>query len=183
MLNLLDKKFCSLMCPALIIIIGVMLKNGGKQFNEHKGVKEDKMVMLLGTILFIGGWIGVAYAAATTDTGFKSGQNLWLPIMSSTAIVLSVMGMMQAKQKYGEDTPEWFNVLVFVFAIGWLVLGYSVAMGKGDKTMVLGIGAAVFVLVSMLIALPWQRKNNVVDGPGMALFALGWVLLAAANSA
>lgn len=29
----------------------------------------------------------------------------------------------------------------------------------------------------MLVALPWQRKEGMVDGPGLVLFTLGWVAL------
>jgi len=183
MLN--NNKFLELFLPALAVIAGVMLKNGGKQYAASEDKKENKTIKMIGMILFIGGWIGVAYSAGTTRGKAKKGSKLLLPIVSIMAIVAAVIVMMQAKEKYtggGGKMPGWVMIFAGLFAVGWIVLGYSVAMGKGNTALVLGLGASGLVLGSMLGVLPWQRKNKVVDGPGMAMFALAWVALACANA-
>ena len=182
MVKLSNKKLCTLLIPAIAVVAGVMLKNGGKQYMKSQGKKEDNNLKMIGMALFIGGWIGVAWAASINDKSCKKGPKFWLPILSSVSIVVAVIVMMQAKEKYGDKSPNWVMVFVAMFAIGWIALGYSVAMGKGNTAMTFGLGASGLVLVSMLGSLPWQRKNSVVDGPGMALFALAWVSLAVANS-
>ena len=82
----------------------------------------------------------------------------------------------------GKPMPTMYPV---IFAGSWLALGYTVGMGKGgffNTSTILGLLAAGMVLVGMMVVLPWQRKNNVVDGPGLPLFVAAWGLLAAGNA-
>ena len=168
------------MVPALAIMAGVMLKNGGgpKQANLGKWSKT------LGMVLFIGGWLIVAYAVSLNSKGsrFKSGMKMWLPVLASLGVLVTVMIMMSIKEKHGGKMPTWAMILPVLFAALWILLGWSVAMGKGNIAIYLGLGAAALVLLSMLVSLPWQRKNGMIDGPGIGLFALGWVALSVANA-
>jgi hypothetical protein len=34
----------------------------------------------------------------------------------------------------------------------------------------------------MMVILPFQRTNNIVDGPGQPLFVIAWVILIMLNS-
>lgn len=83
-------------------------------------------------------------------TLFKTQENLWMPVISSIVILISVMIMVGVKKKCG-DTPEWFSIFIFLFAAWWIVLGYSVAMGKGNTAMLFGVGASILVIVNMLM--------------------------------
>ena len=78
---------------------------------------------------------------------------------------------MKKLMKKGEDPMP----LPIIFAGAWLMLGYSVEP-------IYGTFAAILVLISMLVSLPWQRKNNVIDGPGMPLFVIAWFMLAFLNA-
>lgn len=171
MVQLSNNKFRDLFIPALVVIAAVLIKNGGAQYYKNKGKKMDSNVKNLGMLLFAVGWMGVAY---TLYKG-KYGHKAWLPVLASAAIVGSVAGMAFAGKKYK-------NLFAGLFVLGWIALGYFVAEGKGNTAMMMGLGASGLVLASMLFALPWQRTNKVIDGPGIGLFSLGWVVLAAAHA-
>lgn len=174
-----EKKFWMLMIPAIAVMAGVMFKNGGgpKQANIGKWSK------MLGLILFIAGWLGVAYAVSLNGSSrFKSGMKMWLPVLAAIGVLVTVLVMMPTMEKHGGKLPTWAMILPVLFAGFWILLGWSVAMGKGSKALYFGLAASALVLLSMLISLPWQRKNCAVDMPGMALFALGWVALSVANA-
>jgi uncharacterized membrane protein YhdT len=179
-LTLNKTKVLRTMLPALAIMVGVMLKNGGEQFAACGGRINKKQMKMIGSLLFVGGWIGIAYAVGMACNSMKRGKHMWMPVAASAGVLLSVMAMMHYKHK--KDKPRWLVAAPVIFAGSWLLLGYSVAMGKGNLAMMFGLGAAACVLLSMMVALPWQRKKKVIDGPGMALFALGWIALTVANS-
>jgi hypothetical protein len=179
-----NERFWQLLIPSMLIISGIVLKNGGKQYQKSLGKKENLSMTSLGLTLFLAGWAGVAYAV-TQDGTTKTGLHLWLPLVGIAAIVIGVSGVMFKKKfmstfNLGEGKMKFFGLL---FLGGWILLGYSVAHGKKVEALVFGLLASVLVLGSMFkSALPFQRKHNIVDGPGMAMFALGWVSLAIANS-
>jgi len=109
-------------------------------------------------------------------------MKMWLPVLASIGILGTVLIMMPTKEKHGGKLPTWGMILPVLFAAFWILLGWSVSMGKGSTALYFGLGSAALVLLSMLVSLPWQRKNGMIDGPGMSLFALGWVALAVANA-
>jgi len=164
--------FFKTMVAAVAVISGVSIRNGGFQISAGKATN------IIGTIIFILGWIAVTYFIS-----YRNGKISWTPIIAVLAIVVSVFSTQNANNKYGVKTlSKWSTIFMAIFAAGWIALGYSVARGKSNVALWLGMGAAGAVLLSMLTVLPWQRPRCMSDGPGMALFALGWVALAAANS-
>ena len=178
-----DRKFWKTMIPALAVILGVMLKNGSEQYAKKKREPPNNGYFYSGLAIFILGWLGVASAIALDKkgTGMGTPTKIALSFGSSTMIVVAVVVMMMAKKKAGE-MPKWAKMFIIPFIIGWLLLGYTSSIGQTKPALWLGLGAAIVVIISMMAILPWQRKNGVIDGPGMALFGFGWVLLAAANS-
>ena len=56
-LNLNQKSFLTTLLPGIAIATGVMFKNGGKQLGGDK----QGMNKTIGMVLFVGGWIEMAY--------------------------------------------------------------------------------------------------------------------------
>ena len=183
MLEINCPKFWKTMIPALVVMMGVIIKNSSEQYAKNKKEKPNNIYFYVGMAIFILGWIGVAFAIALNEegTGMGTPKKIALSFVSSTMIVVAVALMMITKKKEGE-MPKWATMMVIPFIIGWLLLGYTSSIGQTKPALWLGLGSAVLVIISMVGALPWQRKNGVIDGPGMALFAFAWVLLATANS-
>jgi len=176
-MQLNDKKFLNTFSISLLVIFGVMVKNGGSQYYQNRGQPLPDSVFYTGMLFFVFGWIAVAYMLRR-----KNKKQSLLSVGSSMGILLSVGVMMMAKRKNGGIMPRYAKKFVLVFIASWLVLGYSIGLYKSKLAMNLGLAGALSVILSMIITLPWQRKNKVIDGPGMGLFVLGWVLVSAGNS-
>ncbi len=178
---LLDDRSLSLSSlGAAGVISGVVLKNSMEQMG-----KESKVI---GSALFVGGWLTFLYAVIREGIGlnYKTVQ----AVLSVAAIVGSVFYMKDRMSK--KEKIEWY--IGILFPLGWLLLAYTVGLGGLDGITDLGMGdvlsmrsilsfsAAGAVLLSMMWALPKQRDNCIVDGPGMPLFTIGWALMVAAIS-
>lgn len=163
-------KFRDFLLAATLVVLGVLVKNGGDQYYKN-ALSHPLWPMVLGGALFVAGWTWLGKQTRSYDgVGF---------------IVVSVMVMMVAKYKNGNVMPSWAKWMAIGFGLGWLLLADKV--GRAHKTSLtpkyLAFAAAFMVLLSMLGFLPWQRKHGVVDGPGMVLFGGAWVLMAMAHSA
>ena len=91
---------------------------------------------------------------------------------ASASILTSVM-MIKQHMKNKEDVPIYYPIL---FSAGWLLLGWSLS----DRVM--GLAASALVIGSMLFVLPWQRKQGIVDGPGMPMLVMAWIIIIYLNS-
>ena len=75
-------------------------------------------------------------------------------------------------------------LLPAIFAIAWIILGFNVGSHlKNNNMKYLGLLATILVLISMMGILPFQRKHNIIDGPGMPLFVIAWAVIILVNSA
>ncbi len=166
------------------VISGVVIKNSMEQL----GKKENAIAKFVGPALFIGGWLVVLWSIIRTGLGLNAKT-----IQAAIAIATIIGSVMYMKDKMAKkEKIEWY--IGILFPVGWILLAYTVGLGGLDgitnlsmeqvfsTKSLLSFSAAAVVLLSMMWALPWQRKNCVVDGPGMPLFCLGWVLLIGANS-
>lgn len=163
-----NKKFMFTTIAAGMILAGVITKNTYEQLGESNEISE-----YAGPGLFVLGWAGLAYALSMTPEGALAfNKRTWIFFGCAAGIVASVM-MMKEKMKNDEDVPMY---LPAIFSVCWLLLGFSMT------NSVLGLTAAALVLTSMLWTLPWQRKNGIVDGPGMPMFVIAWIIIIYANS-
>ena len=171
MITLHTKKFLSIVAGAVLIISGVVTKNTLEQLK-----KPDSPFGLVGAALFILGWGIIAYGLGLGPDGsyLFDKQSLIFALAS-----LGVVGSVFLLKGVPKDSQLKAG-LATVFALSWLVLGGLT--GYKNNQLLMGLGATVGVLLSMLVILPWQRSNSVIDGPGMPLFVGGWGLLAFANS-
>lgn len=164
------KKFQFTSAAAGMILAGVVIKNTYEQMGES----ESPVGMYVGPALFVGGWTFLAYALSMTQGGklVFTDRRTQIFFACAAGIVGSVM-LMKQHMKDGKQPPVYLKV---IFAACWLLLGYSMTNN------IVGLIAAGLVLVSMLVVLPWQRKEGIVDGPGMPLFTAAWALIIYASS-
>ena len=149
---------------ALIVILGAITKMGGAQ--QFDGTEMSWA--MAGVPFFLVGWVAVAYILTAKKKNVTVKTTIWI---LASLIVASAMAKKMYKMK-GKSPPA---ILPLIFAASWMVLGWT----AGRE---IGLVAAAAIVISMLVLLPMQRKKQVVDGPGMALFTLGWTLLMYSNA-
>lgn len=169
MVQFSDRKLLMSLIAGGLVQLGVAAKNSSEQASGLPGALPN-----LGKLLFVGGWILTAYAIA----GMKRNRKSLLAYGGAVTVLVVVMQMkklMAEKKKIGAHLP-------LGFIAGWMMVAYSIAGTSFGRRGQLAYAAVGLVLLSMMGVLPWQRKNCAVDGPGMNMFNMAWVLLAAANS-
>lgn len=166
LITLLNDKTQLLSVGALMIISAVHLKNSYEQL----GIGNS----MLGMALFVIGWVIVGYSVGSGPLNeFQFSAKLIISLLCAAGIVLSVM---QIKGGAGGA------IFPIIFAGSWIVLGILSGLDKPLINKIFGLAAPAFVLLSMMLVLPWARNNNVVDNPGFSLFFMGWISLIFANA-
>jgi len=153
---------------ALLVIFGVVTKNTLEQLE----IPNHRIGKPLGMLFFVLGWIYTAYILSVGKS------NKLIFVAASAGILASVVMMKQYMMK--KQPPPM--ILPAVFAMSWIVLGLMAGNHLDGNMKYMGLIASVLVLLSMMKILPFQRKNNIVDGPGMPLFVIAWVILILINS-
>lgn len=153
---------------AILVIFGVVTKNSYEQL----GFPNHPIGKPIGMGMFIIGWIYTAYILSINK------PNKLMVILPSIGIVIAVMMMKQYMVK--KQTPPM--VFPLIFAISWIILGSHVGNHLSGNQKYIGLFASLLVLLSMMHILPFQRTNNIVDGPGMPLFVIAWVIFILLNS-
>ena len=149
---------------ATLVIFGVVTKNSLEQF----GLPNHPIGKPVGMGMFIIGWIYTAYILSINK------PNKLLFILSSAGILFSVM-MMKTYMVKKLSPP-------MIFALSWIILGFGVGNHLSGNEKYVGLLASLLVLLSMMKILPFQRKNNIVDGPGMPMFVIAWFIIVILNS-
>ena len=162
-----DEKLRNGVIGGMLITFGVVFKNTIEQLK----LPPTHPLSILGMIFFIGGW---AFEAYTLSMGRSTTNSKLMVIVPSVLIVAAVMAMKKLK---GKIPANMFMIFPVIFALSWLALGYNV-----EPNNFMGVIPAALVLISMMVALPWQRKSNVIDGPGMPLFVIAWFMIAYLNA-
>ena len=153
---------------ACLVIFGVVTKNSFEQL----GFPNHPIGKPVGMGMFVIGWIYVAYILSINK------PNKLMVILPSIGIVIAVMMMKQYMVK--KQTPPM--VFPLIFALSWIILGFNVGNHLSGNQKYIGLFASFLVLLSMMHMLPFQRINNIVDGPGMPLFVIAWVIFIILNS-
>ena len=153
---------------AFLVIFGVVIKNSSEQL----GFPNHPIGKPIGMGMFIMGWIYLAYILSINK------PNKLMFILPSIGIVIAVMMMKQYMVK--KQTPPM--IFPLIFAISWIILGFKVGNHLSGNKKYIGLFASFLVLLSMMQMLPFQRTNNIVDGPGMPIFVIAWVIFIILNS-
>lgn len=154
---------------ASIVILGIVSKNSIAQAGWGDNVSK-----WVGGPIYIVGWILVAIALTLGKQG-KTAEQAGAWICSITIAVTAVISSVYMSK--GRAPPLAYPIL---FGLAWLALGW--VSGTHILGRVAGLMGAVLVVASMVFLLPLQRAYGVVDGPGMALIVLGWVLVVFGHS-
>ena len=149
----------------LMVILGVVLKNSSEQLKQQTSI--------LGPLLFVCGWLLNSFSVSGKFP-FNAGNRGIIAYVAALTIVLSVFVIKSSKK-----SPP--TLAKFGFIGGWLLYAYAIAVNNNlSINMSRGLYSflgAISVLISMMILLPNQRKLGIVDGFGMPLFTIGWVLI------
>ena len=167
-MKLNNRLFIETSIASCLVIFGVVIKNSFEQM----GVPNHPIGNPLGMLLFVSGWIYTAYILSIKK------QNKFAFILPSIGIVASVVMMKQ--YMVNKQTPPM--VFPLIFAASWIILGLMVGNHLQGNMKYIGLIASALALVSMMNILPFQRKNNIVDGPGMPLFVIAWGIIVILNS-
>jgi hypothetical protein len=151
-----------------LVIFGVVTKNSFEQL----GFPNHPIGKPIGMGMFILGWIYTAYILSINK------PNKLMFILPSMGIVIAVM-MMKTYMVKKQPPPM---ILPLIFAISWIILGLNVGNHLSGNQKYIGLFASLLVLISMMKMLPFQRENNIVDGPGMPVFVIAWVIFIILNS-
>jgi len=120
-------------------------------------------------LFFIIGWILISYV-------LSQGKNRYIKYIS-IIIAISVIYSVMKMKKYMNINQQPPLIYPAMFIIAWLIIPLIIT----KKRDIAYIGTFL-ILGSMMIALPWQRKLCIVDGPGMIMFTIGWILIIWTNS-
>ena len=153
---------------ACLVIFGVVTKNSSEQL----GFPNHPIAKPVGMGMFIMGWVYTAYILSVNK------PNKLAFILPSIGIVIAVMMMKQYMVK--KQTPPM--VFPLIFALSWIMIGFNVGNHLYGNQKYIGLFASFLVLLSMMHMLPFQRTNNIVDGPGMPTFVIAWGIFIILNS-
>ena len=167
-LKISENIFLQTSIAASLVIFGVVTKNSFEQL----GFPNHPIGKPIGMAMFILGWIYTAYILSINK------PNKLIFILPSFGILMAVMVMKQYMVK--KQTPPM--IFPTIFAISWIVLGLNIGNHLPGNQKYIGLIASLLVLVSMMKMLPMQRKNNIVDGPGMPFFLIAWFIIIILNS-
>jgi hypothetical protein len=164
-----NKLICLTSLAAALVTFGVVTKNSIEQL----GMPNHSVGKPVGMAMFLIGWVVAAYA-------FSLGKpNKYLFAIVSAGIAASVM-MMKMYMEKKKTPPAAFPA---IFALSWILLGFLSSNHLSGLYKYSGLVASALVIASMMNLLPMQRKKCVVDGPGMPMFVIAWMILIGANSA
>lgn len=150
---------------ALLINLGVMIQNGLEQGKLKTGASK-----IIGLIIFIIGWVVMAYTVGFTgDVGLKTFASFLMAGSIVTGVILSKMTKLKL-------------LGLILFVVGWVGFGLIAGVDKTMTGKAVTLGAATMALASMLFVLPYQRSKGIIDGPGMSLFTVAWFLLIGGNA-
>lgn len=153
---------------SLSVIFGVVIKNSIEQLK----IPNHPIGKPVGMGLFVAGWLYVAYVFS-----LRRRNKMWI-VLPSFAILGAVMMMKQAMMKGNNPHP----IFPAIFAISWLIFGFTTGSHLSGNIKYFGLVASILIMFSMMILLPKQREQCVVDGPGMPFFVIGWGILIYLNS-
>jgi len=154
-----------------MIIFGVVIKNTLEQIHKP----NHSIGKPVGMFLFIFGWLYLSYILSLNK------PNKLLFILPALVIIFSVIMMKNEMSKHNPSN----NILMLyslLFTLSWIVLGFNIGNHLNGITKYTGLLSSFLILASMLYMLPYQRKNCIVDGPGMPLFMLAFGIIILLNS-
>lgn len=172
-MNLNKKLLLSCAFGVILTIAGVVGNNTLEQLRPPSE-KADKTIRVTSRLLFVVGLFLIAHA-------ISSGRNASTQLVVWTSILIVITSVYLMKRSTRKREPVCV-VYPAAFAIAWLVIGIIATSQLIGIAKLIGPLAAVCLVLAVLLALPAQRRNCVVDGPGMPLFVLALCILTITNA-
>lgn len=186
---------------ACVVAAGSVLLDGG-----HQGGWSPGLAASVGGPVLVAGWAVAAHALSRNKARVGVIAAIWASAAAIAAATIAERWLvMQQGQRDvfhggGEDVPEEVPEeeertihlrrqqrrtpatmgLAAFFCVAWIVLAWLA--GNGLLGSVVALTGAVLLIVGVQAFLPAQRAMEIVDGPGLLLYALGWALIVVANS-
>lgn len=154
---------------ALLINISELMDKGLKQVNLN-----TEATKVFGMIFLIFGWIIVSYVVGFT--GSVDIIRTPLAMLFGAGIAVSTIVNNEIKRELSK------KISLASYIILLLAFGYTLGIGKPAFSMLLGMISVILIIVSNTYLLPMQREENMIDGPGMSMNVLGWILMIIGNS-
>lgn len=177
-------RFSTTLLGGMAVLTAMIMQNG---LVAQRGMPSRKIGPLkLCQIVFVLGWVLVALSMSSGVV--PRTQREMVAAAGAAAVVFGAFTVMKARDA-SKKPATWVGLL---FVAGWLAVALAASTtgtslkfkergGHGRHLVALAVVG--LVLGSTMYVLPWQRKNPpMVDGPGMPMLALAWVLLAALNA-
>lgn len=148
---------------AVLVVTGISLASTAK---EALKLNESMRYILgiLGMVLFVGGWLLVAYRFYQT---IPEQAVYFVPAIISIIISTLVSRF--------SSLPQWPFFLLYI--AGWGIFGWVISKHIDGSDRWLGPSASLLAIASIVGLMPWQRQNGVVDGLGLPIYAAAWVLV------
>lgn len=150
---------------SIMIIFGIMIKNSGNKL----GFKDYDIITNISAFLFIGGWLYLTYALSL----YRSNK---IPIIISSLTIVATVTFMKTYIKNDN------KALKGIFALAWIILGYAISEHLPNESKYYGFIAIAMVLYAMKVALPYERKQCLIDGPGMPMYIIAMFIIVILNS-
>jgi hypothetical protein len=155
---------------AALVVAGVV----GRNSTEQTWSQAFKRSAPAFSLLFLVGCALLAVAVARN----RVAPAQWAAWVAAAAVVGSTAAM---KSQMRRREPIC-HLLPVVFGVAWLLLGWVATSQLEGCSKAWGPIGGALVVAGLLWLLPYQRKQCIVDGPGMAAFALGCGVLAVGNA-
>lgn len=162
---------------AFLITASFLVKSS---LTQMKVVNTTLDILCLITFAF--GWIVTSYSLAMDEEGnINLGDSPTLLIFGSS-LLIAMSGLVLHKHF---KLPIEGDIDMFVkgaFIMGWILLAYVSGLEKDNRNLTMNILGSIVMLVGILVAMPWEQKNNIVGGPSMVAVIMGWVFITFGNS-
>lgn len=161
-----EEKFAGIIIPSTLVLIGSILTRG----SEKLPTKTLKQTLQYTSIaMFVIGWLLLIR---------YTGKYSRFSQIASILILLSSLILYNVKQ----DKKSISILGKVLFAVGWILLGFFVSAERDPTSLAFGLVSAIVMIITTLLVLPFQRQLKMVDGPGIMMQTLAWVLLAMSHS-
>jgi hypothetical protein len=151
----------------LLIIMGSVTQNKAIEILPAHSIH----ISLQQIVIVIGWCIVLAALWRNIIPGFNRSV-----LLGSAAVIIAHA---VSQQFTNERFITWTG---YAAGAAWLVFGW-VAASSSEYHGLVGLLLAAVIMISTHYILPWQKDNNICDGPAWPLASIAWILLLVVNSA
>ena len=168
--------------------LGMMLGGGfgvllGQNCFEYSLPKKNKTALFAGVVLSLAG-LAIIFTSLGVDTEIEGHSESLITSIALLTFIGFVSGLVYHAKWNNRKGETKMITLAVLYVLAWFGLATTLSYNTSsfnnfDKARAQFIfpGAAAISLSTVFI-LPQQRLNELVDGPGYTLAAIGWTLVA-----